>query len=148
MIASLATWFVSPHAFIKFGVLHLIGVSALIQPLFVRLKKWNLLTGLVVLYLGFQLASVSTDSSLLFPFGFTYPGFASLDYYPLLPWFGVILIGMAIGEWLYVPVRKVRLSLPYPQWLLWTGKRALLIYALQQPVLLLILSLFLGFPSR
>lgn len=151
ILISLITWFVAPRAFIKFGILHLIGVSALIQPFFHRYQQWNLLIGFVAFFTGMRFATLSWSTHLLFPFGITYPGFASLDYYPLLPWFGVILLGMALGKVLYLPSRHPALSmlhsLPYPQWILWSGKRSLLLYFLQQPILFIVLGIPLGLPS-
>src|SRR3989344_4797768 len=42
MIISLATYLIAPGAYVKFGILHLIGVSALLQPLFVRFRSANI----------------------------------------------------------------------------------------------------------
>lgn len=148
MIISIATWFVAPDAFVKFGILHLIGISALAQPLFARLGTWNLLLGMLIFIAGVWMNSLSTSSVLLFPFGVTYPSFASLDYYPLLPWFGIILLGMGIGYSLYLPNRHASLAIfsrmTYPRWLIWCGRRAFAIYFIHQPVILLLLSLILG----
>jgi uncharacterized membrane protein len=75
------------------------------------------------------------DSHYLWIFGFTYPGFASADYFPLLPWLFVFLF----GTWLGGPVRERRL----PKWvydikppfLPRVGRQAFLIYLLHQPLL-------------
>lgn len=150
MVLSLVTWFVAPEAFIKFGILHLIGVSALLQPLFTRFRGWNLLVGSGIFLIGIFLKNQTTGLLWLFPFGIPYPGFRSLDYYPLLPWFGIILIGMALGYLLYVPTRRFSWNMAVPRGLqgfTWCGRRALLLYFLHQPILLLLLSLFLGLPS-
>ncbi|MCD4800984.1 MAG: DUF1624 domain-containing protein, partial [Methanococcoides sp.] len=71
-------------------------------------------------------------------------GFRSYDYFPLIPWFGVMLIGIFIGNELYPQCkRKFALSdisefLPI-RILMYMGKRSLLIYLLHQPVLIAIL---------
>lgn len=147
MIISVATWFVAPGAFVKFGILHLIGISALVQPFFARLSTWNLLLGMSIFIAGVWMNSLSTSSMFLFPFGITYPSFASLDYYPLLPWFGIILLGMGIGYSFYLPNRHASLAIfsriPYPRWLIWCGQQAFAIYFIHQPVILLFLWLVL-----
>jgi len=147
MIISISTWFVAPDAFVKFGILHLIGIGTLIQPLFVRLGVWNLLLGMLVFIAGVWMNSLSTSSVFLFPFGISYQGFASLDYYPLFPWFGVVLIGMGIGYRLYLPVRHSSLDalshLTYPHWLIWCGRRAFALYLIHQPIIIGLLWIFM-----
>jgi len=151
MIISAVTWIIAPHAFVKFGILHLIGISALLQPVFSVFKSWNVLIGLLFVIVGISFTKKTVNSLLLFPFGLEYPGMQSLDYYPLFPWFGVILLGMALGQWLYRPMRHRVLtslgSLAYPLPLLWCGRRALLLYFFHQPVILLFLR-FLIYSHR
>lgn len=143
MVISLVTFFFAPEAFIKFGILHLIGISALLQPLFARFGRWNGVIGIFVIILGILMRNLTTVHPFLFPLGITTTSFSSLDYYPLFPWFGVILLGMAAGSWLYVPSRHSLLrwneAMRFPQSLLWCGRNALLLYFIHQPVLLLIL---------
>ena len=149
MLISFTTWAVVPDAFVQFGVLHLIGISTLLLPFFTPFKQWNLLFVLLVLFVSLVLPK-PTSSPSLFPLGLITSTFSSLDYFPLLPWFGVILLGMVIGNALYIPTPCSFLSalshLPYPRSLLWMGRRSLWIYCAHQPLLLLILSLILGIP--
>ena len=62
------------------------------------------------------------------------------DYVPLLPWLGVLLWGLAAGQWLLAHRRAV-LSGPVP-WpalgrrLAWLGRWPLLVYMLHQPLLI------------
>ena len=152
MIISLATYLIAPGAYVKFGILHLIGVSALLQPLFVRFRSANILIGAFVSIIGLKIAAMTTENPLLFPLGILYPGFFSLDYYPLFPWFGFVLTGMGLGYLLYIPERNSLLakigSLPAPEWLLLAGRQALLLYFLHQPLLLTALFFLLGSPVR
>jgi len=150
MVIYFVTYLIVPGAAVKFGILHLIGVSAMLQPLFARFGAWNAVIGVLWTIVGLRLTSLTTESVLLFPFGIVYPEFYSLDYYPLFPWFGTVLMGMAVGSVLYVPERvsacKSVGALPYPKGLLWIGRRALPLYFVHQPILFVILALILGMP--
>ncbi|MEK7136722.1 MAG: heparan-alpha-glucosaminide N-acetyltransferase [Patescibacteria group bacterium] len=151
MILTIITYLFSPNFYIKFGVLHFIGVSTLLLPLFTPFKKWNALPGILIL-IGTRIGRPSGAPlhPFLFPLGFPAPGFSSLDYYPLVPWFGVMLLGIAIGFTLYSPKRHPCIEflekIPYPPLLLACGQRALLLYFVHQPVILLLLTLILGMP--
>ena len=78
---------------------------------------------------------VTTQTPQLWLFGFTTPDFASADYFPLLPWFFVFLLGTWAGRY----VKAGRL----PQWfytakaprLALVGRHALVLYVLHQPLL-------------
>jgi uncharacterized membrane protein len=152
ILISFFTWFIAPEAYVKFGILHLIGVSVLLQPFFARFGIWNIAFGIICTMIGIHFARMDTQSFLLFPFGIIYDSFASLDYYPLFPWFGTVLTGMGLGSIFYVPERYAALkkldALPYPNLLLGMGKYALILYFLHQPLILLALALTLGMPTR
>jgi uncharacterized membrane protein len=148
MIVTFATWIIDPETFVIFGILHLIAVATLIQYLVRPLRKWNLLLGLLVLSTAFFLPTSGIATPLLLPLGILSKGFTSVDYYPLLPWLGPVLIGMGLGDLLYVPQRRERLEpfddIQWPHWILWTGRKSLWIYFVHQPILLLILWMLLG----
>ena len=150
MIIYFVTYLIAPGAAVKFGILHLIGVSAMLQPLLERFGIWNAVIGIAWTAVGIKLTALSTQSVFLFPFGIIYPEFYSLDYYPLFPWFGTVLMGMAIGHIFYVPKRSRSCeqfgALPYPRIMLWMGRRALPLYFVHQPLLFVILVMLLGMP--
>lgn len=138
------TYLAFPGKFIIFGILHLLGVSALLQPLLFRMHRWNAAVGLLLVALPSVLPSHCVECSpVLLPLGMHAADFLSLDYYPLIPWMGVVCFGMAIGSAFYVPARTHTLAvfdtLPYPPFLRWAGRRSLLIYFLHQPILLSLL---------
>ena len=66
--------------------------------------------------------------------GFPFYGFATSDYYPLLPWFFCFLAGAFAGRWT-APKWMRRSRFP---WLSFLGKHSLLIYVFHQPVLYLL----------
>jgi uncharacterized membrane protein len=78
-------------------------------------------------------------------------GIYMVDYYPVLPWFGLSLLGIFTGYTLY-PQGVRRFSLPNLAALLpvrglrFLGRHSLLIYVIHQPILIGLLFA-LGFGS-
>jgi uncharacterized membrane protein len=149
LLVTVATWWYLREGFIIFGILHLIGVSLMIAPLFFRFRQWNWLLGLLIIGAGWGISTVSGPIWLL-PLGLHPPAFWSIDYTPILPWFGLVLIGLAAGEWLY-PGGRQRFSLPpisnpTGSALTLLGRHSLVIYLVHQPVLVVLLSLMMGKP--
>jgi uncharacterized membrane protein len=72
----------------------------------------------------------------LLPFGIHSPGFSSFDYFPLIPWLGVFLIGAGLGKSVYVSRRSL-LPRHLPQTFVnAAGRHSLLIYIAHQPVIM------------
>ena len=147
LLVTAATWLYLGEGFIIFGILHLIGVSVMLSPLFFRFRKYNLITGSVFILAGFFLNGVYGPSWLL-PFGIHPAGFTSVDYTPLFPWFGIVLVGVGIGYFLYnggvrqfaVPRIPDLFSTP----LAFLGRHSLLIYLIHQPIIILLLGIVTG----
>lgn len=106
VITSLAT----PEFSIKFGVLHLLGISMLILTLFPKGEKCNSFRkGLAFFLLFFFIWKVGLEklsfykdlanTEILFPLGFASSSFSSSDYFPLLPWFFLFLSGYYLGNY-------------------------------------------------
>ena len=122
---------------IWFGILHLLGVCMMLFPLFKRLPVWALaVLGVGFVALGVWFESFCIPVNFLFPLGLRAQGFyCGGDYFPLLPWFFVFLLGTWAGRY----VKAGRL----PQWfytakaprLALVGRHALLLYVLHQPLL-------------
>ena len=64
---------------------------------------------------GMWTGSVIVESKLLYPFGFKYRGFSSADYFPLLPWLFLFLIGTALGGWCLKNRENRLLTTPLPR---------------------------------
>jgi uncharacterized membrane protein len=148
MVITIVTAFLYPRSFVRFGILHAIGTSVLLLPLLARLKEWNALVGTVIL-VATNFLPHQANTSLLVPLGIIPPGFQSIDYFPILPWFGIVLIGYAVGYCLYVRRTAWRRYLPgmaEPTMRMVTapGRHSLLIYLLHQPILLVMLAAIHG----
>ena len=149
MIITAITYALFPEAFIIFGILHFIGVSIILGQFFLKYRKLNLFLGLFFILLGLYLQTMTFDFSWLLWLGFAPSNFYSFDYFPLLPWFGLTLIGMWFGNVFYENGKR-RFKIKdmsgnfIVRVLTWLGSHSLKIYLLHQPLLMLILIL-LGF---
>jgi uncharacterized membrane protein len=135
--------------YIRFGILHCIGASIVLGPLFVRLGVWNAALGAAVIAAGLALDGARSDVPGALILGFRPDGGRGVDYYPLLPWFGLFLIGIAIGALLYPRGRRGTWggSLPAEPPLRFAsvpGRHSLAIYLIHQPVLIAVVAAILA----
>ncbi|MCK9630362.1 MAG: DUF1624 domain-containing protein [Methanoregula sp.] len=147
LLVTLATWFYLHEGFVIFGILHLIGISVMLSPLFFRFGRLNVLLGLACIPAGWIISGLSGPAFLL-PLGIMPAGFTSVDYTPLLPWFGMVLLGLGLGAYLYAGgVRQFSLK-PLPDGIVtplsFLGRHSLLIYLVHQPVIILLLAAVTG----
>lgn len=141
MLITVVTRIILEDGFVIFGVLHLIGVSTILAPLFLRFKKLNLFFGIIFVIVGFYLDTLTFPFSWLSWLGFIPDSFFSFDYFPLLPWFGFVLIGSFVGKTIYLNSGRCfkltdRSGYPPVIALTFLGRHSLLIYLIHQPVLL------------
>lgn len=152
-----------PSQSIYFGILHFMGVAVLlfelIKPLadrippFIALPVYTLLFAVTFTMpdthlLGFpglfslQLPQVLQSTPNLYMLGFPDANFFSADYFPMIPWFFMFLIGTVIG----VPVKQGLLPKKFytvrVPVLAAAGRNTLLIYVLHQPIVYGLLYLF------
>ena len=144
MVVTLVTWLYLGEGYVIFGILQFIGLSVIIGPIFFRFGKKNIILGITAILAGLALQGVVGPLWLVW-LGVHPASFYSVDYTPLLPWFGVVLIGIAAGQWLY-PGGIRRFSLPDMKFspargISFLGRHSLLIYFVHQPVILIALRL-------
>ena len=137
-------FFVFDMGIVLFGILHLIGVSIILSYPFLRLRLANLVIGACTFAAGLYLqAGDPTGSAWLLPFGVAPEGWAMPDYRPLLPWFGVVLMGLSFGNAVYGGGRPGGLPSAAPvlaRPLLPLGRNSLAIYLVHQPVMIVVLA--------
>jgi len=140
-----AVFLVFGMGIVAFGILHLIGVSIILSYPLLKLRFTNLVLGVVIFAAGLYLqAGDPTGSAWLLPFGVVPEGLSMPDYRPLLPWFGMVLIGLFIGNLVYgdgrrpagLPSAAPVLARP----LLPLGRNSLAIYLVHQPVMVALLA--------
>ncbi len=126
----------APNAIIWFGVLHLIGSGIIIATMFLNEKEINLALGISVIIVG--CITTTIDMGPIFFIGFKYPG-VETDFFPIMPWFGLTLIGIYIGNKYYrdgktkFPLEKVPQLCEYIAFL---GRHSLMIYFVHMIVIL------------
>ena len=141
-IVTLGSWFTSPDALIWFGILHCIAVSSVLGLAFLRLPAPLVIVAAAICLVA---PAIWTSPAFNAP-GWLWLGLASDplpadDYIPLLPWFGLVLAGIAAA----------RLALafrPQESWARWQphnalsralafgGRHSLIVYLVHQPLLL------------
>ena len=148
---TIASWigasvFLGSEAFIKFGFLHMLGVSMLLAIPLLRYGKWNIIIGMIIIAIGAFIFPYINDPSWLYPLGIHAEDFMmyTQDYFPLFPWFGVLLLGFGLGNVFYPHgIRGFSIREPGPVGIglakLGNGMVTLFIYLVHVPVIFVIL---------
>jgi uncharacterized membrane protein len=97
LIITLGSLVFRPEGFVFFGILHFIGLAIILAFPFIRFTWLNLLLGILLLAAGIQLQSMSFDFPWLVWLGLHHPVY-TIDIYPVLPWIGVVFLGMFAGR--------------------------------------------------
>lgn len=141
VLVSSGSYVLFPASMIFFGVLHFIFVASLLGLLFLRLRWTNLALGLLLVMVGLSVRHPWFDQAWLQWFGLMTHKPITEDYVPLLPWFGVVLVGIFLGRYSFCGTALP----PFARWqpagsmarvLAFAGRHSLLLYLLHQPVLL------------
>lgn len=147
-LVTASSYFLFPESWIFFGVLHFIALASLLGLPFLRWHWPTLLAGLALLVIGLSVALPAFDHPWLQWFGLmTYKPITE-DYVPLLPWFGVFLTGIFLGQLLLHQPGLATIRVWQPQgrvcrWAAFAGRHSLMIYLLHQPLLMGVLYLAL-----
>ena len=149
LLITAATWIFIGNGFIVFGILHFIGIAIILEYVVIKRKYLNLFLGLAFIAAGIFLMNFRFDFYGLLWLGFTPNNFYTVDYFPLLPWLGIVSFGIFLGNTLYekyvrqfkLPDLSRNLVVKVSSFL---GKHSLLIYLIHQPIIIILLYL-LGF---
>lgn len=149
LLITVVSWLLFPEQVIVFGILHLIGTATILSIPFavLRMKPFIPLGFGIICILISPLLAYIRGPAFLIPFGIRPVGFTTLDYEPLIPWFGVMLIGLAVGMYLYRDgIRSPLLEKlpPMPKTLsplCFLGRHSLAVYLIHQPVIFAVLWL-------
>ncbi len=148
MVVTVFTYLALGEWYVRFGILHCIGTSIILGYFFLiaPTEVPALCAGIGSLFFGLWLQKHTFPFSTLLILGFIPANFYTVDYFPLFPWFGVVLLGIALGKRFYANYER-RFPLPDWSWILpircirFLGKHSLTIYLLHQPVIIALLFL-------
>jgi uncharacterized membrane protein len=149
---------VTPERFVAFGILHCMALGGILAYPLLR-KPWIALPiGLAAVAAGFiwlkEAAFPPSWARFLLVFGFRPSDYYPVDYVPLLPWAGFILIGAFLGFLLYT--KEGTRAFPWPfrgagapaRFLCFLGRHSLVYYVLHIPAIMAVLlgvKLLIGF---
>jgi uncharacterized membrane protein len=140
-ILTVATYGFAPDDAIFFGILHCIALASLLAAPLLRLPVW---VALAVSALAFAapvlFASPAFNAPALVWMGLGTVPPRTLDWRPLLPWSGFVVLGLALARLNLGRLTGSRLA----QWrpasrlgrtFVWAGRHSLAIYLIHQPIL-------------
>lgn len=130
LVITIVTYVLIPGNFIFFGVLHCIAAGSVIGVFFVKRPRLSLFFSLLILGSGilWQPTLIPIKDWL---------GVEPVDYIPLYPYFGVVLLGIFLESigFHQIPLKGNLLTKP----LEFMGKHSLKIYLIHQPVFIVVL---------
>ena len=140
-LVTLVSYWMFSSRYIFFGILHFIALASILGLLFLRLYWLNLILGVLLLVLGFTYQHPFFNHPMLQWVGLMTYKPPTEDYVPLLPWFGLVLIGIFAGKYFFQRQHLPALSRwkanhPFTRLLTLGGRHSLSIYMLHQPLLM------------
>ncbi|MFO7872195.1 MAG: heparan-alpha-glucosaminide N-acetyltransferase [Candidatus Undinarchaeales archaeon] len=149
ILITIITWIFLDKGTIVFGILHFIGISIIIAyPFIVKVRKeaviWISVISIILAGIIFDL--IEFGSYFTASVGLPPAEFYTLDFFPLIPWFALVLIGIYVGGLFYKNYERL-IEIPdlsenkIIEKICLLGKNSLLIYLIHQPVLILVLYL-------
>jgi len=131
-----------PNAVVWFGILHAIAICSVLGLLFLRFQILNIVIAIPIIWMGISYSSPAFNETYLYWFGLGTEHFNTLDYQPLAPWFGVVLLGIAAGSLLQKSTFKHRSYNTAPVLMLtYLGKHTLFLYMAHVPFILLVMEI-------
>jgi uncharacterized membrane protein len=145
MLLTLLTAVFIPDRPILFGVLHCIGCCIILSTLLLRFKSTNIIFAVLIIVSGLTIGlfySTENPNMVELATGIHYPDIAkhTIDYFPILPWFGICLLGITLGNILYkdnkrrYPIPDISKYKP-TKIFSWLGQHSLVIYLIHQPII-------------
>jgi uncharacterized membrane protein len=130
--------FVRPNT-IFFGILHFFAVTSFLIPIFIKYNKLNLIAGLSVILSGVYLQQRTFNYPYLLWVGFIPENFSTFDYFPLIPYLGIILLGIYYSGYIVKKIEGIKFTGGFPEIFMFLGKHSLSVYLIHQPLLILLL---------
>lgn len=144
VLISFVSYLLFPNSMIFFGILHFIALACVLGLLFTPLYWGNLIIGIVLIVTGLAVEHPIMNQPALQWIGLMTHKPITEDYVPLLPWFGVVLLGLFVAKFVFNHLLLKQIT----DWqsthklsniLAIGGRHSLHIYMLHQPVFMGIL---------
>jgi uncharacterized membrane protein len=131
---TLVTYIAMPERFVRFGVIHFFATTILLAPFLRPCRHWLVIPGLAIIVLGFVVSKAGLyPEPWLYITGLMSERPRSMDYIPLVPWFGVFMLGMGFANFLPTADNNK----PAKNWMkpvIFLGKHSLPFYVIHQLV--------------
>lgn len=143
LVSIASAWLFGPRL-IWFGILHFVALALLLARRLPALGKLNFAIGAAALGLGLSVHDARFDPAWVSWIGLAAHKPATEDYVPLVPWFGLVAIGIGLAAlWrkrgFAVPAFLQGLQAAPARALRWLGRWPLTIYLVHQPILMAVL---------
>lgn len=128
LLVSFATYIVFPQQWIYFGILHFIFFAKIISSFFVNKAFLSLLISISI-FITFYF--IGSWNPFMYYYGKGILPSITLDMVNILPWLGVVFLGIFLGHYplyKYLPVFNIK-----P--IMWLGKHSLSMYLFHQAML-------------
>ncbi len=136
---TLFTYIFVPEGTVFFGILHFFAATSFLLPFFIKYKRLNLIAGSFIILAGIFLQSMEFDFQYLFWLGFMPGNLRTFDYFPLLPWLGVLMLGVYSGKYVAGRTADIKFKNKLAGIFTFFGRNSLTIYLIHQPVLVVLL---------
>ncbi len=143
-LVSLSSYLLFAERWIFFGILHFIALASVLGLLFRRFFWLNFWLGSAIIVIGLRFTLPLFDQPMLQWLGMVTRLPGTEDYVPFVPWFGVVLLGMFLGKWIFerpqIPVfLRWQTQSVISRLLALGGRYSLPVYMLHQPLFLAML---------
>lgn len=149
MMVTIVTYIFFREEYIRFGILHFLGTSMILFPL---LKSMNnvflLISSMTLALIAIPLKNTVAGTSFLLPFGVMYRGFTTLDYYPLIPYLSVFILGILVYKMFYYKKQSLFKFNYQNEYITMISKNSLRIYLAHQPIIVAMIFLLKLFRYR
>lgn len=131
-----------PEGTVYFGILHFFAISSFFIPVFMKYHDLNPIAGVLIILSGIYLQTRDFSFPYLLWLGFMPENFTTFDYFPLLPWLGVLWLGIFSGKNIITKTGHIKFNNKSAEAFVFLGRNSLTVYLIHQPLLILVLMLF------
>lgn len=143
-LVSAGSYWLFETRFIYFGILHFILVASVLALPFLKFNYLNLIVGFMLIILGFFVQHPFFNQPQFHWIGMMTFKPPTEDFVPLVPWFGVVLVGIFIGKHLPLLIlEKWKAHYRIEKLFIFLGQHSLMIYLIHQPILMGFFYVFL-----